>query len=351
MTYDTPKVSIIILNWNGWEDTLECLESLYQITYSNYVVILVDNGSEDESIAKLKEYCEGKIKLESKFLEYSSKNKPIKIVEYTREEAEADGGKENTIAELPSNKKLILIMNDKNYGFSEGNNIAVRYALEVLTFEYVLFLNNDTVVDREFLSELVKIAESNEKVGIVGPKILYYNFCGRDDVISFVGADLTIWNLKEKRYGAGEIDKGQFSEAREVDKIEGSCMLLKRTLLDKIGLFDPDYFTYWEESDLCFRAAKKGFKLLYVPNAKIWHKEATSIGGTKSSYYMYYMTKNQFLFLKKNATRFQLLSFLIYFFGFKFWFISGVLTIYHRDVRRALSFLKGTLDGIRMLHR
>ena len=84
-----PKVSIIILNWNGWKDTVECLESLYQITYPNYDVIVVDNGSEDESIEKIKRYCKGEIKVESKFFDYLPTNKPIKIIEYTREEAEA----------------------------------------------------------------------------------------------------------------------------------------------------------------------------------------------------------------------------------------------------------------------
>ena len=115
-----PKISIITLNWNGWKDTIECLESLYQITYPNYDIIVVDNGSEDESIAKLEIYCEGEIKVESKFFEYSGENKPIKIIGYTREEAEAGGGKDNEVAGLPSNRKLILIKNEKNYGFAEG---------------------------------------------------------------------------------------------------------------------------------------------------------------------------------------------------------------------------------------
>ena len=119
------NVSIIILNWNGWKDTIECLESLYQITYPNseaffvntlpqrdakgrYDVIVVDNGSMDESIEKIKEYCEGEIGVESKFFEYSGGNKPIKIIEYRRKEAEAGGGKEKEIANLPSNRKLII---------------------------------------------------------------------------------------------------------------------------------------------------------------------------------------------------------------------------------------------------
>jgi len=342
-----PRVAIIILNWNGWGDTVECLESLYQITYPNYDVIVVDNGSEDESVQKIREYCEDGIEVESKFFKYDPSNKPLNIVEYTREEAEAGGGKEREIENVPSNRKLILIKNEKNYGFAEGNNIAMKYALKALNPDYVLLLNNDTVVDKEFLGELVKVGEEDGLVGIVGPKIYYYDFNGRTDVINFTGGDLNLWKLKECRYGCGEIDTGQLNKKMEVDKIEGSCMLLKRKALEEVGLFDPDYFTYWEETDLCFRAAKKGFKSLYAQRAKIWHKQAASTGGISSSHHIYYMARNQFLFLKKNTTKLQLLSFLLYFFGFRFWFSGGVHLVYHRDISAFISFLKGVRDGIR----
>ena len=115
-----PRVAIIILNWNGWGDTVECLESLYRISYPNYDVIVVDNGSEDESVQKIREYCEGGIEVESKFFEYSRENKPIKIIEYTREGAEAGGGKERGIVDLASNGKMMIIKNKKNYGFLGG---------------------------------------------------------------------------------------------------------------------------------------------------------------------------------------------------------------------------------------
>jgi hypothetical protein len=200
-----PKVSIIILNWNGWKDTIECLESLYQITYQNYNVILVDNGSEDESVARLKEYCEGKIKVESEFPGYSTINKPIRIIEYTREEAGAGDGKEDEVAELPSNRKLILIKNDKNYGFAEGNNIAMRYAFKALHSDYILLLNNDTVVEKRFLDELVKVAESDEKIGTCQSKILSIKDPKRIDAIGIsinkVGGAYQI--------GHGEEDTGQ----------------------------------------------------------------------------------------------------------------------------------------------
>jgi len=123
----------------------------------------------------IKEYAEGNIVVESTFFEYSSENKPIRIIEYTREEAEAGGGKEEEIADLSSNRRMIIIKNEKNYGFAEGNNIGMRYALKALNPDYVLLLNNDTLVDKEFLGELAKVAESDEKIGIVGAVNYYYD--------------------------------------------------------------------------------------------------------------------------------------------------------------------------------
>jgi len=145
-----PSVAIIVLNWNGWQDTIECLESLYQISYPNYEIIVVDNGSKDESIENIKKYCEGKIKVKSKFFEYSNDNKQINIIEYTREQAGTIEYKKNKISNFPSNKKLTLIKNEKNFGFAEGNNIAIRYALKALNINYILLLNNDTIVEKNF---------------------------------------------------------------------------------------------------------------------------------------------------------------------------------------------------------
>ncbi|GAH69761.1 unnamed protein product, partial [marine sediment metagenome] len=245
----TPKVSIIILNWNGWEDTIECLESLYQITYPNYNVIVVDNGSEDDSIVKIKEYCEGKIKIESKFFKYDPDNKPIKIIEYTREKAEAGGGKEEEIIDLSSNEKLIIIKNEKNYGFTGGNNIGIKYILREKKTDYILLLNNDTVVDGNFLTELVKVAESDPKIGIVGPKILNYY----DGAIDFCGGKINWWlgrpyHIKHEYCG-------------KTDFITGCCMLIKKQLIEKGIVFDNVYFSYFEDADLCEQVKRNGYSL------------------------------------------------------------------------------------------
>ena len=333
-----PTVSIIILNWNGWKDTLECLESLYQITYPNYDIIAVDNGSEDESIEKIKEYAEGKIEVESKFFEYSSDNKPIKIVEYTREEAEE--GKEIEIANLPLNQRLIIIKNEKNYGFAEGNNIGIRYALEVLNPDYVLLLNNDTVVDKEFLTELVKVAESDEKIGIVGAVNYYYDM---PEKIWFAGGKIDFWTGKV--YAIGLNDK-----IKEVDYVAGSSFLIKKEVIEKVGILNPAYFIYWEETDWCARAHKAGYKVLFIPKSKIWHK-VSAITKKISGFSEYLLTRNMFWFMKQHATRSQYLSFLLYFFGFRFWFTSGIYILSDKNITAVIPFLRGVLDGLKTIHR
>ena len=108
-----PRVAIIILDWNGWKDTIECLESLYRITYPNYSVILVDNGSEDDSLQQIRDYSAGEIKVESSFFDYNLKNKPIKIIEYSQEELETYNYTIDEIESIPSNQKLIIIKNKK----------------------------------------------------------------------------------------------------------------------------------------------------------------------------------------------------------------------------------------------
>ena len=342
-----PKISVIILNWNGWKDTTECLESLCQIKYSNYQIIIVDNGSIDESIEKIKDYCEGKLKVESKFFKNDASDKPIKIIEYTKEESN-NGGKELEFENIESNKKLILIKNEKNYGFAEGNNIAIKYAMNFLKPEYILLLNNDTIVDKNFLNKMVEVGERGKSNGIVGPKIYFYDYKGKTNVISFTGADLIIWKGKEIRYGFKEEDEGQYNNEMEVDKIEGSCMLIKTILLDEIGLLDTNYFAYWEETDLCYRASKKGYKIIYSPDAMIWHKIGGSSGGISNPLRIYYITKNMFLFLKKHATVYETLLFSIFFTFYDLWFKIITYLFYHKDIKKTIHFVKGLKDGIKI---
>lgn len=263
-----PGVAIIIINYNGWEDTIECLESLYQINYPNYDVIVIDNSSKDDSIQKIKEYADGKIKMESKFLKYNPEGKPIKWIEYTREEAEAGGGKERELESSPSNRKLILIKNEKNYGFSEGTNIGIRYALE-RGADYAFLLNNDTVVDAEFFNELIRVGEADEEIGILSPVIYYYH---NPNMIQSGGRQKL--NLYMGKLTATKLAKKEVNQEVIIDTeiVSGAAMLIKRETLKEIGLFPTEYFLGWEDWDYCIKASRGGLKLVCAPKAKIWHK-------------------------------------------------------------------------------
>jgi GT2 family glycosyltransferase len=338
-----PRVSIIILNWNGWMDTVECLESVYRISYPSYDIIVADNGSENESLDKIKDYAEGKIKVTSNFFNYSDENKPLRYIRYSREEAEAGGGREEEIANLPSWKRLILIENGKNFGFAEGNNIAIRYVMKALSPEYVLLLNNDTVVDRAFLDELITVAESDNKIGFVGPKTYYYDYYGRTNVINFAGGRLVMWKGKSFHIGLNKTDQGQFDKTIEIDFVEGSCLLARKETLKAIGLLDPAYFLYWEETDWCMRARNAGFHLFYSSKSKIWHKIGAS---TRGNNLFYYLIRNRFLFMKKYATWIQYISFFCFFFGYELWLLSMISLLYHRNFKEWVLFLKGIKEGI-----
>lgn len=290
-----PKVAIIILNWNGKEDTIECLESLKHITYLNYEILLVDNGSTDGSVECLRERY----------------------------------------------PEMVIIENEKNLGFAEGNNVGIRRAMEK-NVDYVLLLNNDTVVDSEFLGELVLNMRSDLKIGFVGPKVYYYDYNGRKDVLNFAGGGINLWKGKTYHIGLNEADIGQYDEAREVDYVEGSCVLVRTYMLKKIGLLNSAYFTYWEENEWCMRGHRVGYKAFFAPKAKIWHKiGASNVGTTKQ----YYMARNMFWFMKEYTSKTQYILFLLYFFGYKMWIKCGV-HLHQKNMKAVLAFLSGIKDGL-----
>ena len=222
-----PKVSIITLNWNGLEDTIECLESLRKITYPDYEIIVVDNGSKGNDAQVLQE----------RFGNY-----------------------------------IHLIKNDKNYGFAEGNNIGIRYALNNCQPDYILLLNNDTVVDPEFLTEMIKVAEGRPSIGITGSKIYYYYQPNR---IQAVGGKINWWLGDIETYGEEE-DIGQYDNIAERDYVFGTSFLIKKAVIQKISLIDPFFFLGMDEYDYCTRARRADFKVVYVPSSKLWHKAGAS---------------------------------------------------------------------------
>ena len=245
------EVYIIVLNWNGKDDTLECLKSLEKINYSNYRIIVVDNGSEDDSVSEIRR-------------RFSN----VKIIE-----------------------------NKKNLGFSGGNNVGIKYAIDNGA-HYVLLINNDTTVEKDFLNELVEIGESDEKIGVLGSKIYFYSEPNR---IWFAGGKVSWLKNKGTHIGLDQIDSGQYDKIKEMDYLTGCCLLIKREVIEKIGVLSEDYFLYYEDTDFSLRAKNANYKIVYVPKSKIYHKISRS---TKpgSSNYVYYHSRNGLTMAKRTGS-------------------------------------------------
>ncbi len=221
-----PKVTVIILNWNGVEDTVECLDSLKKITYPNYSVIVVDNASSGEDVRILGEqYCD--------YIE--------------------------------------MVANEQNYGTAKGFNIGIKKALSQDT-DYLLILNNDVIVDCEFLSKLVEVAERDPLIGILGSKVSYYH---RPGIIQTAGVKMR-WRLGLMETYYDEEDTGQYDTIAVRDFVYGISFLTKKSVIEKIGLFDEYFFCGYEDMEYCARAQRADFKVVYVPESIVWHKAGIS---------------------------------------------------------------------------
>ena len=272
-------VSIIIINWNNLPDLKECLNSIRKISDEDYEIVIVDNGSTDGSISYLK-------KQKANFANFK------------------------------------LIQNETNLGFAEGNNIGFKKA----TGDLILFLNNDTIVDKNFLTPLISILKSAPEIGAVQPKILNYP---KKEIIDSVGSYLLptgfLYHLGHNRQ-----DTGRFNEASEIFSMKGACMLFKREVIAKTGLFDKSYFAYFEETDLCHRVWLSGYKILFLPSSSIYHKGGQTAKNIQASFIQFHSYKNRiFTYLKNlepgNAFKILLLHLLfceiitlVYFFTLQF---------------------------------
>jgi len=154
-----------------------------------------------------------------------------------------------------------------------------------------------------------------------------------------------------------EIDRGQYEEAKQVDYIQGSCLLVRQKVIQNVGLLDEEYFCYWEETDYCSRMREAGYKIVYAPRARIWHKKSLGLEPWYKTlrrkdqakvppYHIYFMTRNNFKFMKKHASAKQYRSFVGYFFGYRFWFMIGFCLLYRRDIKLLIAFSRGVRDGV-----
>jgi GT2 family glycosyltransferase len=266
------KVFLVILNWNSAKDTIECLKSVGRFSIVGYElsVVVIDNASSDNSV---KEIQNSDIK---------SQNDKLKFK---------------------------IIRNEKNLGFAGGNNIGLNYAIENKA-DYILILNNDTTVDPQLLVNLLKVAKENKEAGILSPKIYFaagyefhkkrYGISDRGRVIWAAGGSFDWKNVFGVNRGVDEIDHGQYDTAKKMDFATGACMFIKCGVLKKVGMFDPRFFAYFEDADLCMKVKRAGYEIYYVPKAIVWHKVAQS-SGIGSDLNDYYITRNRLIFGLKYA--------------------------------------------------
>ncbi len=257
-----PKIAIIILNYQGLENTLSCLDSLRRVKSGNFKIetIVVDNGSGDGS-------------------------------------AEA----------LSRLQDIHLISLERNLGYSGGNNAGIKEAIK-RGADYLLILNNDTLVDSNLLTELLSGAK---KADIISPKIYFakgfefhknrYKTTDLGKIIWYAGGKIDWQNIIGIHVGVDEVDRGQFATSKEINYATGACMFVKRKVWEKIGYFDEKYFLYLEDMDFCVRAKKANLSIMFAPQAIIWHKNAGSAGGSGSLLQDYYITRNRLLFAIKYA--------------------------------------------------
>lgn len=259
-------VFIVVLNWNQPELTIECINSIKKLKVNKenkLKIIVVDNGSTDDSLTKLRK--------------------------------------------IPN---IEVMETGSNLGFAAGNNFGIKYAIDK-NADYVMVLNNDTIVDSDLMANLLNAIQQNKKIGIVSPKIYFakgyefhkekYSKSQLGKVIWYAGGKIDWKNVYGSNIGVDEVDKGQFEKIKEIDFATGACFLARSEALKEVGLFDEKYFMYMEDMDLSERIKNKGYKIVFEPTAKLWHKVAQS-SGIGSDLNDYFISKNRLLFGFKYAS-------------------------------------------------
>jgi GT2 family glycosyltransferase len=287
-----PRIAAVVLTWNGREDTLACLHSLAQASLDTLTTIVVDNGS-------------------------------------------SDGTEEAVRRGFPS---VQLIRSKQNLGFAEGNNLGLRRALQ-LGADYVLVLNNDTLLDPDAIPVLVAEARRRPDAGALCPLIYYAD---PPDLIWYAGAEYDPRRgYNPPQTGYKERDRGQYATVREITRATGAAMLVPRAVLERVGLLDAELFLHVEDVDWSQRMLAAGYRILFVPRARIWHKVSADTGGENSPTLAYYGMRNRLEVSARHAPLGGLA-------GARREAVTVLAELAHaRRGRRRLDSLRGALEGWR----
>ena len=311
-----PEVYIVILNYKKWQDTLECLGSVFRSLYQNFSVIVIDNDSQNKSLEHLMQWAES----------YSGNAQftPGNSFSYTFLRSE-DINDSISLASFP---RLIFIQNDINAGYAGGINIALRFLQNHKV--YVWLLNPDIVVAENALTELVEFTVQQHSNCVVGAEIR--SFRDNEELLFYGGGKINFFSATVREAAKpGDISR--------LDYISGGCLFTHAGNFKEYGLLPEEYFLYWEETDWCYRAQKQGCRLLVCPMAICYDKISTVIG--KSFMADYYYTRNGLLFISKY--RKQNLPMVLFFSGLRF--LKRVVT---GRWSRARGVFKGTIDFFKL---
>jgi GT2 family glycosyltransferase len=290
------KIGIILVNWNGSDDTINCLNSIQKSTFHDYFIVVVDNGSNNDQLLKIK----------------------------------------NSVVNFD------LIEAKENLGYTGGNNLGIEYAL-TLNPEFILLLNNDTYIHSNALQAILLSAASDRSIGILSPKILFHPL---RNLIWSAGTILDKRFLMGHLRGYKTVDIGQFDDGSEADYVTGCAMLIRTQVIRDIGFLCDDYFAVCEDLDYCARAKRAGYRILYVPQSVVWHVESASSGGHEAPQYVYYQTRNYFIYHTRWAG--DIIQLLISRSYFYLWITKRFISCLMRGRwRTSLGILYGLSDAIR----
>jgi GT2 family glycosyltransferase len=336
MTQVANRVYIVILNWNGWRDTLECLESVFRMEYDDFRVVVCDNASGDGSPERILQWAEGIenaiVSNETVWGSFTPILKPVLAAHFRLQ-----AGDQILISGDPSSQ-LSLIETGKNMGFAGGCNVGIRYALQDPACAYVWVLNNDTVVHKDALSELVNYSAAYPRVGITGSTIFYYH--SSDQVQAYGGTRYSAWMSRTPP--STEADR---KSGIRLDCILGCSMLVTRSFLEQIGLMCEDYFLYFEELDWAARS-KHEFLLGYAPESKVYHKEGASIGSSRereqrSLLSERFLSRNRVVYTRRHHP--WLVPSVL------FWvFAAAFFRLLKGDLPRARTIIVSAIEGLRV---
>lgn len=285
----SPFVSIITLNYNQATVTKDFLESTLTLTYDNYEILVCDMGSKEDPLLVIPE---------SKF------------------------------------PKAKFLYSRSNLGFAGGNNWGMKQAMG----EYIFLVNNDTIVTPDLLTKLIAPFYQDNSIGITCPKIRYFY---QPDLIEYAGfRQMNKLTGRTRSIGQSEIDNGQYDTSRATSSAHGCAMMVKKKVIEKVGMLPEKFFLYYEEWDWSVRIINAGFKVWYTSEALIYHKGSVTIGKS-NPLQTYYLTRNRILFMRRHSTRLQL-----FVFGLFFSLVTIPVTTTRYILKKEFTNLKYFLKGI-----